>query len=340
MKGRLLIPVASLAILAAGCGGGGGAAQLAAGDIAVVGSSHIQKPQFDTLMSEAAGHFKSQGQTFPKAGTSAYSSIKNQAVAFLVQQAETESEAGKLGITVTPAEVDKTLTAQKKQYFGGDEKKYLAALKAQGLTDAEVRDNIQRQLFDKKLFDKLTKDVTVTKTAIAAYYIQHLTQYQQPASRAARYILVGKNQASLAATLLGQLKGAADSVWCSLAKKYSKDPSSSGNCGKATFSQGQTVTEFDKELFSMKTNDVATVNSKQYGWFVLQATAAVKPAHKSPVNVVGKQIEQTLLQTKKNAVMTAWLDNLQKSYCKGGKIKYQAGYQPSPDPCVATATTT
>jgi hypothetical protein len=29
-----------------------------------------------------------------------------------------------------------------------------------------------------------------------------------------------------------------------------------------------------------------------------------------------------------------------KNYCKGGKIKYQVGYQPSPDPCAALATAT
>ena len=29
-----------------------------------------------------------------------------------------------------------------------------------------------------------------------------------------------------------------------------------------------------------------------------------------------------------------------KSYCKGGKIKYQAGYQPTPDPCASLATAT
>jgi hypothetical protein len=29
-----------------------------------------------------------------------------------------------------------------------------------------------------------------------------------------------------------------------------------------------------------------------------------------------------------------------KGYCNGGKIKYQAGYQPSPDPCASLATAT
>src|SRR5207253_10277377 len=128
--------------------------------------------------------------------------------------------------------------------------------------------------------------------------------------------------------------------WCALAKKYSKDPSSSSTCGKATFTKGQTVPEFDKLAFSLATNAVGKVETKQYGWFVLRPTAAIKPAHKSPVSVVGKEIEQTLIQNKKNQEMSDWVTATQSSYCKGGAIKYQAGCQPSPDPCAATKTTT
>jgi foldase protein PrsA len=326
-----------VALAAAGCGGGGGGgASLQSDDVAVVGPQHVKKLMFEQLMSEARVNLKSQGQTFPKAGSTAYSNIRSQAVSLLVQEAEKEAEAQKLGISITPADIDTRLTQLKKQYFGGSDAKYKAQLKKQGLTDPEVRDNIKSQLVAQKLFNAITKNVSVTKTAIAAYYIQHLSQYQTPASRAVRYILVGKNKSALASSLYQQLKSGGD--WCKLAKKYSKDPSSNGNCGKATFSRGQTVPEFDVLAFSLPTNGVGKVNTSQYGWFVLSPTAAVKPGHKSPVSVVGKEIKQTLLQTKKNSVMTDWVSKIQKTYCKG-QIKYQAGYQPSPDPCAATSTT-
>jgi foldase protein PrsA len=340
MKGRFLLPPISLvAVLVAGCGGGGGSsAKLLSTDIAVVGSQHISKPMFVELMNEAKVNLKSQGQTFPKAGTTQYSTIKSQAVTLLIQEAEKEGEAAKLGIGVTPKEIQARLDQVKKQYFAGSQKRYQQQLKKQGLTDKEVRDNIKSQLISQKLFNKITKGVTVTKTAIAAYYVQHLSQYQTPASRAVRYILLGKGKSALASTLYQQLKGGGD--WCGLAKKYSKDSSSSSNCGKATFTKGQTVAEFDKLAFSLPTNTVGKVNTTQYGWFVLEPTAVVKAAHKSPVAVVGKEIEQTLIQNKKNQQMTDWVNQIQKTYCKGRKITYQAGYQPTPDPCAATNTTT
>ena len=176
-------------------------------------------------------------------------------------------------------------------------------------------------------------------TAIAAYYAQHLSQYQTPASRSVRYILVGKNKTSLAQSLYQQLTGASDATWCSLAKKYSQDASTKGTCGKGTFTKGQTVPEFDKVVFSSATK-VAKVNTKQYGWFVVQPTSAITPAKQTPVATAGKQIQTLLIQQKKNTLMTTWVNNLQKSYCSGGQIKYQVGYAPSPDPCAATNTTT
>ena len=146
MKARFFLPLILLGVLAAaGCGGGGSStADVQPGDVAVVGGTHIPKAQFDELMAEAKANYKLQGRTFPKAGTTEYSSIKSQAITILVQQAETEAEAAKRGITVTNQDIDKQLTDIKQRCCQGNETKYKAALKQQGLTDQEV----ERMLLD------------------------------------------------------------------------------------------------------------------------------------------------------------------------------------------------
>src|SRR5207302_1487685 len=101
-------------------------------------------------------NLKVNGQAFPKAGTTAYSNIKSQAVTLLIQEAEKENEAAKLGITVTPKDIDTRLAAIKKQYFAGSEKRYKQQLKKDELTEQEVRDQIKANLVAQKLFDKLT----------------------------------------------------------------------------------------------------------------------------------------------------------------------------------------
>ena len=110
----------------------------------------------------------------------------------------------KLGVNVTDKQVETRLAQIKKQYFGGSEKKYKKQLKAQGLTEAQVRDDITAQLISEKIFAKVTDDVKVTdKRRSRSTTTTHKAQYGRPESRDVRHILV-KNKA-----LADQLYGAA-----------------------------------------------------------------------------------------------------------------------------------
>jgi parvulin-like peptidyl-prolyl isomerase len=338
LKARLALLSILVGALVAGCGGGGGSS-LDNGDVAVVGSRHIDKKQFDELIGQAQQSFKSQGRKFPKAGTPDYATIKSQAMTLLVQQAERESKAADMGVEVKDADVDKRLTQIKKQYFGGSEKKYQQQLKKQGLTDAQVRRDVRGQLVSEKVFNKVTADVKVADADVHDYYIQHPQLYAQPQSRDVRHILVKKK--ALADKIYSQLKGGAD--FAKLAKQYSDDPGSKTKGGKLTVSKGQTVPEFDKVAFGSPAQVIhAPVHNAQYGWFVIEPLSKVKPKSSTPEKTVANTIRQQLLQQDKNQAMTDWVSSLSKNYCSGSKIKYQVGFVPSPDPCTSTtnATTT
>jgi foldase protein PrsA len=340
---RLTLPilVALAAVLLAGCGGGGGSAdKVQPDDVVVVGPRHITQADFDNALAEERASLKAQGQTVPKAGSTDYATMKSQIVAFLAQQAEFAAEADKLGITISDKAVQTRLDQIKKQYFGGSEKKYQAQLKAQGFTDAQVRGQIQEQLLEQALFNKVTKTVKASDADVHAYYLQHLTDYKQPASRAVREILVGKNQQALATLIYTQLQKGAS--FDALAKKYSKDTSSANTGGKYTAKQGSDVPEFDAAVFSKsaKTNQLLKpVNSSQYGWFVIKPVADIVPGKTSTEKEVAATIRAQLLQDKRNTVMTNWVTSISKNYCKGSQIKYGAGFEPSPDPCAALTST-
>jgi len=335
MKRHFLLFVLPLAVLVAGCGGGGGSSKLDASDVAVVSGQHISKAKFDQVMSQQKRSLKSQGQAFPKAGTTAYASIRTQVMTVLVQNAEFESEAGKLGVKVTDKDVQSQLDQIKKQYFGGSEKKYQQELKKQGYTDEAVRDQIKSQLLAQRLFDKVTASVKASDKEVHDYYVAHKSQY--PPTRDVEEILVGKNKQSLAQSIYSQVKGGAD--FAKLAKKYSQDPGSKNIGGKYTAKKGQDVPEFDAAVFSSaKTGTLLQpVLTKQYGWFVIKVLGDVKP---TPESQVAETIRAQLEQQDRNQEMTNWVSKVTKSYCNGGKIKYQAGYQPSPDPCASLATAT
>jgi foldase protein PrsA len=330
-----LVVVALVVLVVAGCGGSK-TAKLSTKDVAVVGGTSISKTQFDDLMSTAEASFKQQGKAFPKQGTSAYATIKSQAVTLLVQQAEREEKAKSLGVTITNSQIETRLKQIKQQYFQGKESAYKAQLAKQGLSDAQVRSDIRAQLVSEALFKKVTTSVKVTDAEVHKYYTAHPTQYQQPESRQVRHILV-KTKA-LADSIYAQLKKGGD--FAKLAKKYSLDTVSAAQGGAYNAIKGQSVKPFEQVAFSLKTKEISKPVKTQYGWHVIQAMAAIKPAGRTPEKQAADQIRQQLLQTKRNAAVNDWAKGLQKEYCKGSLVKYQAGFQPSPDPCTTSATTT
>jgi parvulin-like peptidyl-prolyl isomerase len=337
---RFVLPVACVALLAAGCSGGGGTADLGSDDVAAVGGQQVTKDQFQALMARAEKSYSAQKRKFPKAGTREYENLKGQAVDFLVQRAEFEDEADDMGINVSDKKVDDRINKLIKQFYGGSEKKYEDTIKAQGLTPATAREEIKAQLISQELYNKVTGDVDVSDKEIKAYYDSNKSIYVQKESRDVRHILVTKK--ALADQLYGELKGGAD--FAKLAKKYSKDPGSAQNGGRLTITRGQTVKEFDKTAFSLKKGQLSAPVHTQYGYHIIQALSAIRPAKTSPLGKVKASIKQQLEQQKKQDEMTKWVDETKKKFCKDDRIKYQVGYAPNPDPCAAilanTSTTT
>src|SRR5690242_9567255 len=224
MRRALLFAFASLALLAAGCGGTT-TASLGSEDVAVVGDRQITKDQFQQLMARAKKSYDTQKRAFPKAGSTEYEQLKGQAITFLVQQAEVEEQAKKLGVDVSDSRVDKEIARYKKQFYGGSDARYEKAVKQQGLTDEQAREAIRQQLVSQAVFKKVTGDVKVSDSDIKAYYNSHKSQYVQPQTRDVRHILVPKK--ALADSLYAQLKSGAN--FAKLAKQYSKDPGSAAN---------------------------------------------------------------------------------------------------------------
>lgn len=323
-----LLLVFAVLLVAAGCGGG--SAGVPSDSVAVVNGDSITKVQFNTLMNATTKVDKANKQTPPAAGTTAYKTRQDQILAYLVQLDELTQKGKTLGIEVTDAQVQQQVVKVKKQYFKGDEKKFEAGLLAQGLTLPIYELEWRAQLLSNKIYAKVTKGIKVTDAQVTAYYGTHTSSYTTKASRDVRHILV--NSKSLADKLETQLKAGAD--FAKLAKKYSKDTSSAAQGGKLTITKGETVPQFDKVAFSIKTNVISAPVHSQYGWHIIEALSAVRPEKVTPLASVKQTIQQTLLQSKKTAAMNAWVAGVKKAYAK--KINYAVGYTPSATTTTAT----
>src|SRR5215469_9920545 len=121
-----LLALLAVALLAAGCGGGGSSASVPSGDIATVGSDSITKAQYDSLIALAKSEALAQHQPVPKVGTTAYKSMSDRVVAYLVAVTEYQQKAKQLGISSATVDsgVQKQLKKIKTVTFHGNNQLY------------------------------------------------------------------------------------------------------------------------------------------------------------------------------------------------------------------------
>jgi foldase protein PrsA len=350
----VLVSLAMLAIVGAGCGGGGDkktaapsgapprscSAKLGAGVVAAVCNATITRRQFDQVLQQAKRQFTLQKRTFPAAGSPDYQTLVGQVMEFLVQRSELAQKAEQLGVEVTDKQVADRLASVKKQCCGGSQKRYESQLKQQGLTDADVRADVRTQLVSEGVYDKVTARTTVTDKAVRDYYDAHLVdQYTQPArtdpaSREVRHILVKSKKKA------DELRRTVTSAnFAALARQNSLDTASKSTGGKLTISKGQTVAPFDKVAFALKKDEISQPVHTRFGWHIIQALSNVTPPKKiakkvTPFSQVKSAIRAQLLSEKKSQTMQKWLADTKSEFAP--RIRYAAGFAP---PSTSATTT-
>jgi foldase protein PrsA len=336
MRLRFFLPLAPFAALAlAGCGGGSG--DVPSNAVAVVNKcdAPITKNDYNQVLNQARTNYQRNKQKFPGAGTQEYKQVQNQIVSYLVLRQGYICEGKDMDVDVSNDEIDKRVGELVKQYYKGDRDKFESALKDQGVAEEQLRKEVEMQLYQKKIFDKVTTGAKVTDKDIEDYYKKNKQQYTTPATRTVRHILVKSK--TLAGRLERQLRNGAS--FTALVKRYSKDPGSKKNGGKLVdLAQGQTVPPFDKVAFALKQNEISQPVHTQFGWHIIQALSPVKPKDVSTLAEVKNQIREIVAQSKKTEVGQKWAEEFRRNLQKGSAVSYQAGYQP-PKTTTSGATT-
>jgi parvulin-like peptidyl-prolyl isomerase len=339
----LTLLLATVAIAATACGGGSGS--VPAGAVAVVDGTQISKQEVDELVEHAKNGSEAQKQEFPKAGTPEYQTLQQRYLADLVQIEELRQAAKELNIEVTDKDIDALENEVIESDYKGDRAEYEKALKKQFWTSEQYRRlGFGVSVLRTKVFEAVTKDVGVTDQEILEYYTTNQSQYGTPDSRDVRHILIAEKnkdgsvdfEASKAKAdeVYAQLKGGAD--FATLAKQLSADPGSKDAGGKLTISRGQTVPEFDKISFDLKTGELSKPVKTSYGYHVVEAVTDVRKGTSTSLDKVRASIRTTLLQQKRNEEIQKWVEDLTADY--DGKVKYAAGYEPPQPPEEPTTT--
>ena len=332
-----VLAVCALALAAAACGGDDEqqrSPEDVPGDaIALIAETSVPRAEWEALMERAKANYKAQDRPFPKVGSPEYQDLKTRAVAFLVQRYQYRAEAEEIGVAVSDADVDKRLDEIKQQAFEGDDAKFRAALRREGLTEAEARVEIRDRVLQERLYEKVTEDIQVTEQDVQEHYEENKAQFTQPASRTVRHILV-KNQAR-ANELYGQIVDGGN--FAALAREFSQDQGSARQGGRLPITKGQTVPEFDRVAFELDRGQVSRPVKTQFGWHIIEALTPVKPDRVTPVEQVQDSIREQLLQQKKNEALQKWIEGLEEKY--ESLTVYAVGFEP-PETETGTGTGT
>lgn len=219
-------------------------------------------------------------------------------------------------LAVSDAEVDARIAAFKQQ--AGSEANFRAALQAQQITEAKLRDDARLDLMVARLLDQeVNQKILVKPSDISAFYEKNPDRFQQPESMRAAHILVvvppgadDKTRATLRARAETALKAAkAGQDFARLARQYSQDASAERGGDLGFFPRGQMVGPFEDAAFALAPGQVSDLVETQFGFHIIKATEK-RPPRVVPFVEAAAQIQEFLEQQQRQEMSKALVDQL------------------------------
>lgn len=170
---RLLktLPLVLLIVAAAACGSSSSSSSLSSDDVAVVNGQHITKTQLDQQIALLVASAKAGGQAVPKAGSTEYKQkVIQPSVQQLVLNQEVLQIAKDKKITVTDADVTKSINDIVTQNYSGDKSKFQADLKKYGYTESQFENVVRIRLLETKIQAAVTKSLSLSAADVKAKY--------------------------------------------------------------------------------------------------------------------------------------------------------------------------
>ncbi|MBI3015361.1 MAG: SurA N-terminal domain-containing protein [Candidatus Tectomicrobia bacterium] len=182
---------------------------------------------------------------------------------------------------------------------------------------------VEYLFWDPRSFERA---ITVTPLQVEDYYESHEKEFRIPEAVQARHILLRvpegadakkEEEARVRARMVGeQLKKGSD--FAALARKYSEDPSSSrgGDLGKLR--RGESVPEFEKAAFSLKSGQISEPVRTQFGFHVIQVLSK-EPEKTRRLEDVREEIVRTLRLEKSRQRAESEAAKVKQSFASADK---------------------
>ena len=256
------------------------------------------------------GRFQEQGR---KPSETEMASLRESVLEKMIKLELLSQESKKAGVSVNSTDVDNELKGYKKGF--ADDKAFAKALSESGITEAELRKQVGKNLTIQKFIDtKFKGKVQVTEQEAKDFYNSNQDKFAQPEMAHARHILITAKEAEPKADkdrkraklveIKKQLKGGAD--FAELAKQYSDCPSKERGGDLGFFPRGQMVKPFDQAAFKMMPGDISDIVETEFGYHLIKLEEK-KPAKTVSFDEAKAKITAYLTQEKITANIEAFV---------------------------------
>jgi peptidyl-prolyl cis-trans isomerase C len=288
--------------------------------VAVVNGVVIARIQFDKELKVHLERVSRQGSQITD---DQMEELKKDILEGLIEREVLYQESQKAGIKIADQKVDDQVAAIKKRF--PNEEEFKKALAGMGLTEEEVREQIQHGLAIRELIDqKVANKVVITDEETKAYYDANPQLFNQPEEVKASHILIKVEPTADDATkaaarkkiedLQQKLKAGGD--FAELAKENSEGPSNVRGGDLGYFKRGQMVKPFEDVAYSMKIDEVSDLVETRFGYHLIKVSDK-KPEQTLAYADVKDKIAQRLKQEKVEKDATLYVEDLKK----GAKIE-------------------
>ncbi|ABB16224.1 peptidylprolyl isomerase [Carboxydothermus hydrogenoformans] len=311
-----------LALIVAGCGD----------YVAKVNGKTISKKDFDRRFAQVQADMKLRGVDLTSTeGQKMLQSLKQQTLDQMINEILISEYGKEKKIEPTKDEITNKINEIRAQFPSPQD--FEKALKDRNITDKDLQEMVRVQLINDKIYNEVTKGITVSEQEVKEYYEKHKNEpdFQTPEQRQVRHILIAVNDGNaqnnphfninvkrtdaeakkLAEELIKQIKAGKD--FATLAKEKSDDPGVKENGGQYTFSRGEMVKEFEDAAFALKKpGDITETPVKTaFGYHIIKLEKII-PARQKTYEEVKEQLKNYLLEKKKREAYNKFLEDLKK----------------------------
>jgi len=282
---------------------------------AVVNGTVITQAELDSQMKIVIDRLRASGRL---PDVSQLDQIRSQVLENLIARELLYQESQKKGIKISEEEVNKQLINVKAQF--PNEAEFNNAMIRMNLTEASIKEKLQRDLALKKLIeDEVAPKVTVSDSDIRAFYENNPETFKQPERVKASHILIKvdpKADASQKAEAqkkidLVQAKLQKGEDFGALAKEYSEGPTGPKGGDLGYFTRGQMVKPFEEAAFAMKPGEVSGMVETRFGYHLIKVTDKT-PEGTMPYDDVKERLGEFLKQQKIQEEINVYVKSLEE----------------------------